>query len=431
MPRIFDNIETSLLPALGETLGISDRADFCVGYFNLRGWKALDTQVERWAGGPGHCCRLLVGMQRLPQEDARALLGLVKDRGTDQATVARLKRQLVEDFREQLTVGVPTAADEAGLRRLAAQIRGGKIIVKLFLRHALHAKLYLLFRPDPVSPAVAFLGSSNLTLAGLSMQGELNIDVLDHDACGKLAGWFEDRWNDRWCLDISAELVQVIEESWARVEPVPPYLVYVKMAYHLAREAREGISDYQLPPELRGKLCAFQEAAVKIGAHHVNRRGGVLIGDVVGLGKTLMATALARLFEEEGMETLILCPSNLVAMWTDYQSSSAWPSVSRPPVCPKPLPCRWQRVDCLCSRRSEITSAAPPSPPRRNGTCSWPLLLNGSSSPTPRLAARRRRCAARSSPGVSHSSPSTPRQMPISWRWVLAPCRAPAPVSTP
>ena len=59
-------------------------------------------------------------------------------------------------------------------------------MVKLFLRHTLHAKLYLCFRPDPINPIVGYLGSSNLTLAGLSQQGELNVDVLDHDATQKL-----------------------------------------------------------------------------------------------------------------------------------------------------------------------------------------------------------------------------------------------------
>lgn len=320
MPRIFDNIETSLLPALEQTLRLAYRADFCVGYFNLRGWKALDAYIEPWIGGAGHCCRLLVGMQRLSQDELRAMLRMTPEpEGLDNSTALRLKRKLAEEFRAQLTLGVPTNADEAGLRRLARQLRLGKLVVKLFLRHPLHAKLYLLFRNDPINPIVGYLGSSNLTLAGLSHQGELNVDVLDHDASAKLARWFEGRWQDRWCVDITAELIEAIEQSWARETPLSPYLIYLKMAYHLAQEARAGLAEFRIPPEFGQKLFEYQVAAVKIAAHHLNQRGGVLIGDVVGLGKTLMATALARIFQDDHFtETLILCPRNLVRMWEDY-----------------------------------------------------------------------------------------------------------------
>src|SRR5258708_36410368 len=131
MPRIFDNIATDLLPALRETIAISVRSDFCVGYFNLRGWKAIDSLIENWAGGPGYQCRLLVGMQRLPQEELRQAYSLVphEEQVSNQAVI-RLKRKLAEEFRAQLTFGAPTDEDEAGLRRLGAQLKAGKVIVK-------------------------------------------------------------------------------------------------------------------------------------------------------------------------------------------------------------------------------------------------------------------------------------------------------------
>jgi phosphatidylserine/phosphatidylglycerophosphate/cardiolipin synthase-like enzyme len=235
MPRIFDNIEQHLLPALKRTLAVSYRADFCVGYFNLRGWKQIDEAIEQWTGGEGHGCRLMVGMQTTPQEELKRAfsLGTAED-GIDNATAIRLKRKLAEEFRQQLMRGAPTTADEAGLRRLAQQLRDNKVVVKLFLRHTLHAKLYLLFRDDYNNPITAYVSSSNLTFAGLSKQGELNVDVLDQDATQKLATWFKDRWEDNFCLDISRELIAVIEESWAVSQPTP-YEVYLKMAYHLAQ----------------------------------------------------------------------------------------------------------------------------------------------------------------------------------------------------
>ena len=321
MPRIFDNLHSAstLLPALQETLVLSSRADFCVGYFNLRGWGGLAPYVDGWDPSAGPC-RVLIGMQRLPHDELKDGLSLLdRSSGIDNQAAHRLRVQLAEQLRQQLTIGVPTNADERSLRQLATQLRAKKVVVKLFLRHPLHAKLYLLFRDDPVSPVVGYLGSSNLTFSGLAGQGELNVDVLDHDAALKLTEWFEDRWRDRFCVDITEEMVQIVEQSWAREALIPPYHVYLKIAYHLSHEARAGLAEFRIPKVFGDRLFDFQAAAVKIAAHHLNKRNGVLIGDVVGLGKTLMATAVARVFEDDfGLETLIICPKNLVPMWKDY-----------------------------------------------------------------------------------------------------------------
>jgi SNF2 family DNA or RNA helicase len=319
VPRIFDNMDLTLVSALRENLPAARRVDVSVGYFNLRGWRLIDHLIEALPDDE-RSCRLIVGMQRSPQEELRRSLSLSKDGDRiDTKEARRLIRTATEEFREQLQIGAPTNADEAGLRRLSAQLRSGKLAVKLHLRHPLHAKLYLVHRDDPNLPAVGFVGSSNLTPSGLRRQGELNVDVLDHDSTEKLARWFEGRWQDRWCVDISEELADLIDESWARDELLSPYHVYLKIAYHLSQEARAGLGEFRIPRDFGRSLFDFQSAAVKIAAHHLNRRNGVLIGDVVGLGKTLMATALARIFQDDqGLETLIICPKNLVGMWQEY-----------------------------------------------------------------------------------------------------------------
>ncbi len=70
--------------------------------------------------------------------------------------------------------------------------------------------------------------------------------------------------DDKWCIDISDELADIIENSWASEKLYPPYHIYLKIAYHLSREARAGLSEFRIPRVFKNELLEFQEKAVLI-----------------------------------------------------------------------------------------------------------------------------------------------------------------------
>ena len=109
MPRIFDNINERLLAALKQTMEQSHRADFCVGYFNLRGWKP-DQRSRRAVGGRRR--RLLPcagGHADIAAGGAtRRSVWRSHQRNSTRGPPMRLKRRAAEEFRQQLTLGAPT-----------------------------------------------------------------------------------------------------------------------------------------------------------------------------------------------------------------------------------------------------------------------------------------------------------------------------------
>jgi superfamily II DNA or RNA helicase len=343
MPHIFDNInDPKLSVALKETLANSNRADFCVGYFNLRGWRYLANEIDNLSGAIPEDfespivkddtitldselrhCRVLIGM---PTNDMRRIQNLYaksRNEDIDGAIANRLKQELAKEFRKQLVVGVPSNEDEKGLLQLVEQLRSKKVVVKLHTRFALHAKLYTCIDTHRRGfPAIkSYLGSSNLTFSGLDGQGELNTDVEDTVSNHNLVRWFAARWDDTFSLDITKELADIIETSWVH-QIDPPYHIYLKMAYHLSEEAREGISEFSIPKIFQNKLFDYQASAVQIAARKLNKRGGVIIGDVVGLGKTMIASCLARIIEEKNYgSTLVICPPKLITMWEGYRDT--------------------------------------------------------------------------------------------------------------
>lgn len=330
MARIYDNIERKFadgLTQLVSNVGVK-RVDFCVGYFNLRGWGTVSNFIDSLPGEEVYekdspvkrVCRLLVGMQRAPEElvqEKYSAFGMIQ---TDTELARKYKRRMAADFKKQLIMGVPSKLDETALRKLSKQMKEGKVSVKLFARYPLHAKLYLAHRPeDAFNPIMAMMGSSNLTYAGLNANGELDAEFADRDDAKKLAEWFDKRWEDSFCIDITEELIKIIDESWAGENEIPPYYVYLKTAYHLSQEARDGIKEYLIPPEFKNSLFDFQATAVKLAAKHLDKYGGAMIGDVVGLGKTITACAVAKVYEmRNSCSTAIICPANLIPMWNSY-----------------------------------------------------------------------------------------------------------------
>lgn len=330
MARIYDNIETKFtegLQGIITNVGVK-RMDFCVGYFNLRGWNLVVNQIDHVPGDYVYegceyklrCCRLLIGMHQPDQELVRQLYS--EKKLPDSNYVSQCKLAIAHDFKKQLLLGLPTKQDEWTLRRLSAQLKEEKVCVKLYVAEPLHAKLYLAHRPDDnFNKIQAIMGSSNLTYSGLTKQGELNAEFGDSDSAQKLSDWFDDRWNDRYCIDITKELIDAIDNSWAGEEVIPPYYIYLKTAYHLSSDARSSIKEFALTPEFQHELFDFQQTAVKIAARHLNseKRGGAMIGDVVGLGKTITACAIAKIYEMTfASSTLIICPANLQDMWQKY-----------------------------------------------------------------------------------------------------------------
>jgi len=328
MPKIYDNIELNFEDGLLEHLKAADRVDYCVGYFNLRGWRSVYEEIDTLKGMDidengtvqHRYCRLLIGMLKTPKELLHDAFENGENLLMDNDGANKHRKRLALELAEQLTVGIPSQQDEIVLRKLLVQLKNGKVAVKLFLAHQLHAKLYLAHCSSNITPRLGLLGSSNFTFSGLCAQGELNIDVIEQDAATKLDKWFNDRWNDRWCIDITKELIAILEQSWVRVEKIPPYHIYLKIAYHLSQEARAGLAEFNVPDNFREELLDFQQKAVQITAHHLHKRQGVMIGDVVGLGKTITASAVAKIMEEDfNYNTLILCPKNLVSMWKHYR----------------------------------------------------------------------------------------------------------------
>lgn len=340
MINIFDNVDVlchhdgenaKLAVALKNKIKSYNRLDIATGYMNLSAWSEFSDEI---ASAPFEPCedpektvpvaRILVGMvpRSITKQMKRAAEAEMRgDEYSEEIKNEEQRKQhkkLISHLRDQLMAGGTSSSYRQALLTLKEHLESGRVQMKVYTKQALHGKLYVAHGPkaEELSRVAAFVGSSNFTRPGLHTNLELNVELIDEAQASTLKDWFEELW-DNSSFNITKEIIDLIDESW--VEPVAPYDVYMKVCYELSKDARFDNRKYALSPHLEHMLMDYQKSAAHTLVHRLMRRGGTMLGDVVGLGKTLTAIAVASMLQKaKKMDVLVLCPKNLEQMWRQH-----------------------------------------------------------------------------------------------------------------
>lgn len=174
----------------------------------------------------------------------------------------------------------------------------------------------------------ALVGSSNFTIKGLGLTEEPNIElnlIVDSDRDrDDLLAWFNEIWSDDDLTeDVRDEVLERLERLYRHNSPE---FVYFKTLYHLFNQfladqtiEEEKLNDARISETaIWNMLFEFQRDGAKAVLSKLNRYGGCILADSVGLGKTFIALAVIKWFEQRNLSVLVLCPKKLRDNWTEF-----------------------------------------------------------------------------------------------------------------
>lgn len=202
----------------------------------------------------------------------------------------------------------------------------GKLELRAHPSKRIHAKIYVLYPDDfnQYTQGLAITGSSNLSGNGLGIsqerQYEFNVKMDRYDDVKFAKDEFEQLWKEAEGCEITAEDVKnALDRTYLKGD-VTPYDLYIKMLmeYFLDRVMATDNDDPFDMPEGYTKYD-YQMDAVIEGYQKLIRYDGFFLADVVGLGKTVIATMIAKKFLiENGREhtkILVVYPPAVEQNW--------------------------------------------------------------------------------------------------------------------
>ena len=304
--------ESNLGTHLRQTMQVTDALDMLVGFFYFSGVKVIAEPLRQ---KPELKLRVLVGM------DADILAGqIVEMAGSsdcDNSDDAVRERYQHVVRKIMGSAKVDNQAFHERIELFAGLLENGRLAIRK-TRQPNHAKLYIFHLDDTQISNEKRMkwitGSSNFSEPGLVSRDELNVSVNDYGQ-DEVQEYFDRLWNDAVPLTATDEsrqaLIKILRDRSVAVA-VTPYEAYLLILRQYLDYQKSTLNEERLKRLLKEagfSSFRYQTDAVAMVLDRLKEFNGVILADVVGLGKSVIASAAAAM---EGGRGLIICPPGLM-----------------------------------------------------------------------------------------------------------------------
>lgn len=297
------------LKGIATEMATFDRFLAVVGFFRSSGYFKLRKEL-----GNVSEIKILVGINidDIFRRHNKAMLMLGKE--------GEAKEKYFKEFKQDIIDAKYAPEVEAGILQMCNDLVDGRLEMRIHSTKNLHAKFYLCLpqKHNENSDGWVIMGSSNISESGLgitqSPRYELNVAMKDYDDVKYCFDEFCTLWNEAVPLT-PADIADYKKQTYLGYQPTP-YEIYIKVLIDTFGDQVEDDFTLELPDGV--KELKYQKDAVIQGYQMLMQHNGLFLADVVGLGKTMIATMIAKRFiEANGKNTniLVIYPPALEDNW--------------------------------------------------------------------------------------------------------------------
>ena len=303
------NFDTKIKDIITNCIPACSNIYFRVGYFYFSGFSLIANELKN--------------------KNVKILIGLETDQ-TTQNLISKSKEEIQNNYFENF---IKFADKESNLESIDEQdayfifekkLRDGSLEIRQQIKGN-HAKEYIFEYNSSTAkitntPGRTIGGSMNWSKAGLWSQGETCYDIPDKNIFEQASKDFFDQWNSsNSVLLVNKDNFHKFKEKVKKlnfIQTPKPYLMFVRVLNEYFKDRDDG--KLRFPGQItNGKYndIKYQKDAITKAYEIVNEHNGVLIADVVGLGKSIIASTVAN---NLNLQTFVICPPHLKTDWDDY-----------------------------------------------------------------------------------------------------------------